>query len=555
MGRPCDPKNLLAITRAAGQVDGDFFPEVERLKNFDGEQLAHYENFMSKEFGINLKKEGSSVLDIIGKRSKTEKIKSLVDDRLYTHPSKMFTKKFYGAIDKRFTEWLSSENPNWETYQEKIGAPARRLLTDLDEILRASQSKFERNAKLRAFGIKPDTLYETLKYLDWLGKGAHLQKGDLITELLKDSGGKVAKAQAYLNLVWTAGNAIDMLRPYSHYTAKSPDGFLKVLKGTLSALKSGNLVKRLPELERAGIYHSDHLGQGGSNKDPFEWSVTAQKNLTWHLSKEFGEDGYTGIRDLLFDSKPWDQPLAFQSPSANLYFGLFRYPLNETRWIFRTTKSALSGNPRDIANLTLYSLVKAALVGGTSLFPDLLYNALSDEHKDVIAEIESQLQLNIVRRASGAVLNAAGIDAEIDLSDYTRPLSGKLGARLGTIKSTADAVITYGIKSGISAAEGKMDAATIHALAAANAFNNLTGFFNSLQFVDKTAQMTNSTTITRAYEAMAESLQKEFDIHKTSKHILKAIAGSGNVKTPDKAVGGSLEGLGLKKLDNLKSLK
>ena len=138
MGDGCQPKNLVAITRAGNQIQGDIFSEAERVKNFSGEQRFHYEKVMANHFGIKPKGKTASAWDAI-KKTKGEK-NPLMDGRNYDRPSVMFSKKFYGSIDSKLKAWAKGKDTSLESYKENIGKPIKTVIEAIDSEVKSAKT-------------------------------------------------------------------------------------------------------------------------------------------------------------------------------------------------------------------------------------------------------------------------------------------------------------------------------------------------------------------------------------------------------------------------------
>jgi hypothetical protein len=331
-----------------------------------------------------------------------------------------------------------------------------------------------------------------------------------------------------------------MLRIGSHYATKSPKGPIHVMTGIADAVKAtgGNPFKRLPELEKQHIYDSAAFDRGQGFNNFFSHSIIAQKNIAYYLDKASGGDGYSGMRDIVFENKPWDQAFAYRTTAHPLLYGLARFPISESRWYLNTTKKALTGDKSAAANLLLFSAMKYFVTGSKSLVPAPIYmgaNAADPEGtKKLFSAFDKAFGGNAVSYLSGAGFAAAGAPGvSLDLGEYTQPFGGGLGARLASIKDTGMSGITNTVRAGVNAVEGKPAAAALHALAAASALNNFANFSGSipgLNWLDKA----NSTTVTKVLSATGKSLEKEYNQDQTAREELKAVLGSKNIKREEK---------------------
>lgn len=535
MGRECSKKNIIAITRADNQVTGDIFSEAERLKNFDSEQLASYELHMARLLGNDYKAEKPSALDVLKKRRANQKAAEKVKnfDRLYARPSEIFSEKFFGAIEKRGKEW-AKKGGDYKTYKELIGKPAGEVLKAIDGIVVAGKPDRMINTELKKFGISLDNVYEARGYLEWLNRGGPTQRPDESFAWLIDRSKDIAKAQSNLNLLWSAGNVTDMIRVFSHYATKQGGGLKAILEGTAKALEAsgGNPFKKVKELEKKGVYQTQYVDREGKNLNPFEWTITAQKNLVYHIDKASGGDGITGIRDTLFDSSPLDRPAFDRNPTASpLVYGLVRYPINETRWLFNTAASALKGDARSATNLALFFAARTYFTGLSSNVPAPFFAAMSKDDKEAFKAWEEKFGFfgtpsNIIKLASGG---------RFDLSGYTQLMGGTLGARANSVADSAMRVFKDLGRSSISLGKGNIPAAGANALAAIFALNNFGLGFGKIKINDEV----NSTTLTKMLETTGEFLGNEFGLDKLTGEYLKDAFGNAYKKEP-KEEGGTV---------------
>lgn len=542
MGKGCDPKNLAALLLADAQAMGrDIFTEAERINGMDGESLAHYELHMSRHFGIEHRKTGKSGWDILGKKGLSEK-PSMLDDRLYNHPSAQFSERFYTPIDKRLTAWSKGKDTSRASYDKTIGKPVGELLDAINTVVNDSKTIAQMNTQLKKFGLNAETVYDARDYLGWLKEGGHLRSQGEAQPLIKGAS-TIAKAQANLNTVWTLGNGVDMIRVASHYLSR-PGGIQNTIKGLYNAAAATkmNPFQRVAALDKQGVYGSHYMDRGGSNSlNPFEWSVTAQKNLVYHMDKAAGGDGLRGIRDTLFDSKPWDRPRYDRYEGAALFNGLARYGINETRWLYKTSKAALTGDLRSGANLGIYFIGRAAFTGTTSLIPSFLWQSMPDEMKESIKEFEKSTGQNLVKIGSAAAFQALGMEAEIDLSEYLQPQVPGFGSRGSTFRSTGQNLLKSGTKAVASIAQGNLPAAGVNAAATALALANfglLSGIAGKLGKAEKLAgklenSVINSTTVTKLMNTTAEELEAEFNLDQYKINVVRAAFGSSVKKTKD----------------------
>ncbi len=518
-----EPKNLVAQTRAAGQIQGDIFSEAERVKDFTGMQRYHYERVMANHFGIKTSKskpKGRSAWDAVTKDKKA----ALVDGMNYDRPSQIFSKKFYGSVERKIEAWEKSKEKSGDSYDKAVGQPVKKLIKTIDAEIEAAKGTKDLNKRLSPFGLDNKTIYHGKEYLKWISEGGHTkQESHPFFKALNQGGSNLSKAQASLQMLWTLGNGADMQRVYSHYVTRKPSSVANVVQGTIDAIQAtnGQPWRRLASLEKAGVYGSEHLDRGGRNITPFELSVTAQKNLTYFLDKASGGNGVDGIRDQLFDSKPWDRPAWDRPhPDANLLFGLARYPINESRWLVKTGIAAKNGDKREMANLLVYGVSRAFMLGTASNLPSWVLNK---DQKEQLKSVDDSLKFNQVRRISRAIFQSMEIDAELDLSEYVSPLGGKLGSRAQSLGTTGEK-IGRNIGQGVTdLAEGKVGAALVRGVGALSASANLTAWGKAV----KALAGVNSTQVTDLADTLAKRMEGEIKSEGTLKReVAKDFFGS-----------------------------
>jgi len=531
-------KKLSAATSAKSQAQGtDIFTEAERINDMTAEDRGYYERYMANTFGIKpasskrLNSTGGEGVPPSRQRSAwdaTKKTGEKVDGQMFDRPSQIFSKKFYGAIDARITAW--EKNKAKQSYSEGVGNPAKSLLKAIDTELKGARTPKQIDARMAKFGLDSKTVYAGKDYLTWLSKGGHTQQeSNRAISVLNNTGSNIAKAQASLQLTWTLGNGADMQRVYSHYLTRKPSSVVNVIQGTVDAIAAtkGQPWRRIPELEAKGVYGSDYQDRGGKNLTPFELSITAQKNLVYHLDKAAGGDGLGGIRDQLFDSSPWDRPVWDRSPDTKLLFGLARYPINEARWLFKTVGAAARGNHAEQANLLLYGLGRAFFFGSASMIPQW---AVNEKRKEQLKNFDEAHGLNQVRTFSREMFSKFGINAELDFSSYLSPLGGSLGSRASSLKTTADKAGKNATESVFDLAKGNVAAAGVRAVGAASALNNLTNWGKAVKLLGAM----NSTEITDLMDTVAKGLEGEFKKpDQLPREAAKDLFG-GTIKKPEK---------------------
>ncbi len=515
-----EPKNLVAQTRAAGQIQGDIFSEAERVKDFTGMQRYHYERVMANNFGIKASKskpKGRSAWDAVTKDKKA----ALVDGMNYDRPSQIFSKKFYGSIERKIEAWEKSKSG--DSYDKAVGQPVKKLIKTIDAEIEAAKGTKDLNKRLATFGLDNKTIYHGKEYLKWISEGGHTkQESHPFFKALNQGGSNLSKAQASFQALWTLGNGADMQRVYSYYITRKPSSIANVVKGTMNAIDAtgGNPFRRIKELEKAGVYGSEYLDRGGKNRTFFEWSITAQKNLTYFLDKAAGGNGIDGVRDQLFDSKPWDRPAWDRPhPDANLLFGLARYPINESRWLVKTGIAAKNGDKREMANLLTYAIGRAFFFGSASLVPQWL-----PKFKEALRGVDDHVAiLNVVKKVSPYIFATMGVNAELNFDDYLSPLGGKLGSRAGSLSTTGEKVGRHAEHGVIDLAQGNFGAAAVRGIGALSAANNLTNWGSSI----KQLSGANSTQITDLADTLAKQMEHEFKTEKKFKHeVAKDFFGS-----------------------------
>jgi hypothetical protein len=507
MSKPCNPKNNVSRTRAINQARGiDIVSEAERLNGFDGPQHATYESQIAAMFGVkpNEPRTKTGWQAIPDKKTKSQRF-----DRLVARVDETFQPKFWKAFDKRFEAWSKAGGKS-ETFQNMVGGDAKKVLKAIDGIVGRYDGKATTSKSivkdLAKLGLKLSDVYDAKQYLKWVAEGAYTKKDPNI-QVLTDTAGNIAKAQANFNMLWTLGNGVDMIRVASYSLSKN--GLANTIKGLSDAVRTskGNVFARQADLDKKGIYGSTYLDNGGKNISPFEWSITAQKNIAYHLDKAAGGDGNDIIRKVLFDEKPWMVPPGMRSDWGRLGFGLARYPINEARYIFKETKAALQGDKRAMGNMVMYHLTKAAATGAASLIPAPLWAALNKEEKEAVKAFDNEHGLNIVKNSSKAAFAAFGQEAAIDLTEYTQVGGGALGARLSSVANTATGSVRSAGEVAKDLSKGNLSSATVDALATASAMANFSGTKGWFKLLPNAA---NSATITKMLDTTGEWLRGEF---------------------------------------------
>lgn len=512
--KPCArPKEAVAATHAIAHADG--YPGwFDAAADYTPAQQSVYERAMAHLEGRKNKK---SSLDFFSKSPKKE---TILSPDFYTPPSEKLAGKFYTTIDKNITAWArGGKRATRETYNQQIATPARKAIKDIDNIMLNAETRAEANLSLKKMGLKVEQVYEAREYLKWLADGGHLKTPERkAMQSLNKVANNVAKAQANLQVPWTLGNIFETQRIFSGAITVKGGGVDKVFKGIGDLMKAsgGNPFKQLPELKKANLYYSDNAGWGIGNSDIFEWTVTLNKNLAYHIHKATGGNGVDGVRDWTFDTKPWDRPPNLRDPNWHTIWGLIRYPINETRWYCQTLKKTFAGDKRAAANLAAFAAMRLIINGPTAMMPAIAWACMSKETRDWWKEQEKNMGVNVVARATGGM---------IDPNEYLQPGGGAPGARLQSIEQTTRAALGNPVKATERLMQGKPAAASANLAASAIALANLTGF-------DKMGIL-NSTTLRKMMETTADQLAGEFSREgRFEKELLKDAIGR-MAKTPD----------------------
>jgi len=553
MGNSCHPKNFAAILTADKQHNGrDVFSEAEQLNSMSKEQKAHYESFMAKmmESGGENKKKPSPYDTMTKKGAKgdvKDDIRGIPDPRFHGHPSEMFSKKFYEPVAKKLRAYASKKDGDYS----EIRKPVRSLQKALNTVIEQSGNKRELTRALKPYGLTPDTLYDAKKWLEWVDEGGPWKKSKNLQPVIAAAKG-VGKAQANFNVLWAAGNVADMTRPFAYFGVSNPKAVIQGIMDT-----GMNPFKQNKALIKQGIYGSQDPNYSMSNRDPFSWTVTAQKNYVYNIAKRAGVNPRKAMADTIFDYEPWDRPRYDRSPEASLAVDLARYPISEARWHYKTVKTMLHPKTpykergQAIASYLAHNMTRAVVFGAPSLVPYMVWQFMFDkDQKKGFSETTEAMGLNQVKIQSRNILNSLGIDASVDMTEYLQPGGGQLGARYQSFKTTADRGFrgTAGAIKGV--ATGQLDEAGINTLAAASALLNLTGSISALQKFDAV----NSTTLTDVLFASAQILTEEMEPGDAGREMLKAILSGKTVKKPEEEKPGQLPKLeGLPKLPKLKA--
>lgn len=530
MADACNPKNLTATVSAYNQSRGrDIFTEAERYNQFNAAQTAQYERFMAGTFGINPKNYNKpSSWDALPKY----KAETLADRAEYSPPSEVLAGKFWDSVNSRLSKWEKGK-ADLESYKKEIAPIARNTLKAIDNIVKTKKGA-NLDRELSKLGLRQETVYEAKNYLEWLRDGGHLQ-GSGNAKWLTDKASQIARAQASFNLTWTLGNGVDAIRIASNY-AVSPKA---LIEGTVRSLQ-GNPFSKNKRFDSMGIYGTQRaeVNPNAGKFDPFNRSIIAQKNWVAHIEEARGGNIEEGIRKNLFDSKPWDKPRGERFQGGDLIFGLGRYAINETRWIYKTTHQSLNGDREAATRLATYLVSRVALTGVPAQVPDAIYRSLPKEWKDGLEQIDKRFGLNLVKTVSNQAFKSVGLDAEIDISDYIRPGGGSLGARAKSLVDNAQNIATSGAKSAVNLSQGKVLPAAVNTLATAFAMANYGVLASSANKLGKGVQIAeklegggaNSTTITNVLKSIAGGLEKEFSSEQWALETAKAALGRNNVK-------------------------
>lgn len=576
MGKGCSPENLAAAVIAEGQRSGvDPFAEADRLKSLSANQKAYYELAMSDLMGFNPAKKpnGVSVFDVLQKsgvktkaQTSPEKIAQLADGQLYDNPSLILPKKFYDSVDKRLTDFVNQSKgldgkATQKKYGELVGSPVRKVKFQLDKAIKGAKNRKQLEAKLKGFGLTPETAYEAREWLSWLGQGGHLQTDN---NVLKPLAERLGRAMANFNLLWSGGNIADTTRVFSNYAPQK--GGMKAISETILENVKSNPFKRRADLAKKGIYSY----QGGAeridfgNSDPFAWTLTLQKNLAHDLDVKMGGNGTDAIENLIFDTKPWNVPRLYRVKDPTGLFSLVRYPINESRWLvkehLKVKDAILSGDTKAIqdsaAPLLTYLGLRTVILGADSNIPEFIYSALPNENEELPLASKKfwkdVRQASLVHGVGNAALKAAGIPAELDLTTYFQPFGGKLAVRYGLVSDTLQKIGKSGTKGMVKLLEGRPDVAALDLAVAASALNNVLGLgqtFKALGGAGKVVEKVtnfgdkaNATIITKVLDTTAKALDEEYTGGRFTRELLKDIAGSQRVRKGEGSSGGKRAG-------------
>lgn len=542
----CSPEILLGAVRAAGQIEGDLFPEVDRVKDMTSSQRLWYEVAFAKAhpsdatfeaFLPDVSKKGGVISKISQKISASDK-------NHLAHMSEQLEGKFWNRMDARARMWEKSKNRSSASFRQMVSKPARKLRDDLKTaIVQANGDKRALNRLLKPYGLSDKNIYIAGKYLEWLGDGGQFQMPkNRALRLIGQAASSVAKAQSNMNIVWTMGNAGDMIRVYSELGTKK-GGVIAALQGTADALVKGKGgFSKIKALEKAGIYETQAVDLTEHKFDIFSRSIILQKNIAYHIGERLGGKGYQAVRDVVFDSKPWDPQPFMMDPNSRVIFGLVRYPINESRWLFKKTVDVLKNqDPRALANLTIWATSRAAFFGTASVVP--FYPLLPKEWKETLAKIEDDHNLNLLKHASADVFRNFDINASIDMGRYLSPLSGAPGARLESIGTAIYKDVSLGARAAMDVTHGDLDAAAVHGIAAGFALMNFGFFKQAMKFkldgplgklIDAGSKVEksgfNSMTLTKLLDKTGTFLESDFHENSYGGEVVKAVFGQQNVR-------------------------
>lgn len=533
----CSPGILLGAVRAAGQLEGDLFPEIDRVKNMTSDQRLWYEVAFAKA------QPGTSTFEPFRLKTKAGQAFRAFDQNYMAHMSEQLEGKFWNKIDARARLWEKGKNKTAASFRQAVSKPARKLRDDLKAVVvKANGDKRTLNRMLKPYGLSDKNLYIAGKYLEWLSEGGQFQMPkNRALRLLGEFSGDVAKAQANMNVVWTMGNAGDMTRIYSDLGARK-GGMVAAIQGTADAIIKGKGgFSKIKALEDAGIYETQAIDLTQHKFDLFSRSVVLQKNIAYHIGERLGGKGYQAVRDVVFDSKPWDPQPFMMDPNSRVIFGLVRYPINEARWLFKRTVDAFRLDPHAIKTLTSWGISRAVFFGVPTVVP--FFPFLPKEWKEALVDFEDEHGLNLLKHASADVFRNFNIDAQIDLGSYMSPLGGTLGARLQSIGAAKDRVITLGARAAKDVAHGELDAAAVNSIAAGFALMNFGFFKQAMKFqldgpvgklIDAGASAEksgfNSMAVTKLLDKTGKFLESDFHENSYGGEVVKAVFGQQNVR-------------------------
>lgn len=540
--RPCrreelEGGSLIGQILAKGMIDMPIWTDREMIPRL-GDEKTHfyYEQTMVNNKGNA--REVESKLSIFDLNKNGKKFSDWADGMFYGNPSNIFDSRFYKPIEGLIQKWDRAGRSR-ESYNAMVKKPIQTLKKSLQDDLNGVPSQWNHRV-LKQYHLTKENVYEAVEWLDFLEDGGFIP-GDKSPPVKTID--NIGQAMAKWNPTWSLGNLVDLQRVASDYVARGE--IVPMIKGTLKTLQQGpmGIFKEQESLRKYDLYRTVERVSEQKNDNIFSWSVTAQKNLVANIELAAGRDPMKGIGDKLFDYKPWDVPRSmriFKDANANnVTLKLARYPINEARWTFQAWNSSFKilagkGTKEDAYKMLSYGILtalKTATLGVEANVPAPIWFGLNEEQKESIRNFSEETPgLALLKKGSREAFKLLGVDAEIELAEYTQPFGGTVGAALGILTNTGKDVVESLGQATTDLVEGDLAPATLNAAAAAMTILHLRGTTKSWTKLDPI----NSTSLTRLIRKYAKTLEEDYAVDQQTREIFKAILGDKYVKKPEK---------------------
>lgn len=425
-----------------------------------------------------------------------------------------------------------------KSYRDMIGGQFKQANQQIQDVYNQhAENPVQLDAALRKMGFKDrQQAYYTHQYLNWLENG-----GPFFT-FNKGGGNKVGGDTTQELVSTVTGNKISfdpkqVLYNTTEFVQKAPAvaGFKNTITGVLDASKAAQKAKltvfdRLPELERAGIYHNDYtpLRPEGQN-DTTTRTQNMLDNFSYFVGKRMG-DVNKALTGIAYRPKPWNDTFGFQDPRMKSAFSFMSFQFRHMQQYGGWWKSLAVGSKKEQGEaakaLLVYSLMTGVLFGDRAAMPAPVYwlaKAAMPNLDEDIKEIQKETPL------IGEVLNAGitGLAAQVlsggqidfDFTKYVQPFGG-VGIGIGTdiAQGTWDAATRTIPKAAKEIQDGRTDKALAIAI---------NGLVQGSQIFKQGANAFIQKTVDGAVKAY---LEDEFTPEGLAEHIGKKYVGREAVK-------------------------
>lgn len=428
-------------------------------------------------------------------------------------PEALIPAKVYGKVDRKMTQWnafyqrsyrpkLDAITKKYETLMGKVKDPDKlralelKKQAEMDPLRKQAEKSYRTlvgkqfqqankqlqqvfnqhganpkklDAELKKMGMTRRDAYYTHQYFNWLENGGpyfEFNKG----------GGNKSGGEMTQNLVSTVTGKKISFDPKQvvyntmEFIQKAPAvaGFNHTMGGVVDAIKAAHGAKltvfdRLPELEKAGIYSSDHNPlRPQSQHDTTMKSQNFLDNMAYFTGKRMG-DVPKAMAGIAYRPKPWNDTFGFQDPWMKGNFSFMSFQMRHMQQYGGWWKGAIKGSPDAARALAIYSVMTGIAFGDRSAMPAPVWAIIKALHPGVDKEIKAfQKDIPIVGELlnTGVVGTTAkaltGGNLELDMTKYTQPGGGiVLGVGQDMVNTATDALTNTVPKAGKQIREGK----------------------------------------------------------------------------------------------------